>query len=275
MTLRRSGFLIVLALWSLFGAVSCAGQTYVDVVHLKNGNTVRGMIIEQVPNESVKIKGQDGSIFVFSMDEVLKFTKEIDHVAASERSARIEPGPRERTDLGTVKHEGFVNISQVSYGLGIGEIDRSVSNASGLPTESSVDNASNYIRFETVNGFWLDDGTLSLGIGIAYQYYSLEDFGQLPVFLDIRLLPLVGRTVPVVILQPGYSFGLVTDDTMREGLGIAAGLGLSTQISEKNALVLGLLYDHQRYNNETALLGTTYDVKATLNTFRVSLGMTF
>ncbi|MEY4042381.1 MAG: hypothetical protein RL233_1912 [Bacteroidota bacterium] len=49
---------------------------YVEVLYLKNGSIIRGMIIEQIPNEQVKIKTSDGSVFVYTMDQVLKITKE-------------------------------------------------------------------------------------------------------------------------------------------------------------------------------------------------------
>ncbi len=47
-----------------------------DVIYLKNGNILRGTIIEQIPNESVKIKTKDGNVFGYKIDEVLKITKE-------------------------------------------------------------------------------------------------------------------------------------------------------------------------------------------------------
>jgi len=50
---------------------------YVDVVYLKNGGVIKGMIIEQVPNVQVKIQTKDGSIFVHKMDEIEKITKEM------------------------------------------------------------------------------------------------------------------------------------------------------------------------------------------------------
>lgn len=49
---------------------------YVDVVYLKNGSVIRGMIIEQVPNVSIKIQTADGSVFFYKMEEVEKITKE-------------------------------------------------------------------------------------------------------------------------------------------------------------------------------------------------------
>jgi len=47
-----------------------------DVVYLQNGSVIRGMVIEQVPNVSLKIQTADGSVFVYEMKDVLKITKE-------------------------------------------------------------------------------------------------------------------------------------------------------------------------------------------------------
>ena len=47
-----------------------------DVVYLKNGSIVRGTIIEQVINVSLKIQTSDGSVFVYKIDEIEKITKE-------------------------------------------------------------------------------------------------------------------------------------------------------------------------------------------------------
>jgi hypothetical protein len=47
-----------------------------DVVYLKNGSVIRGMIIEQIPNTSLKIQTKDGSVFNYRIDEVQKISKE-------------------------------------------------------------------------------------------------------------------------------------------------------------------------------------------------------
>ncbi len=47
-----------------------------DVVYLKNGGRIKGVIIEQIPNKSIKIQTKDGSIFHYNMDEIEKITKE-------------------------------------------------------------------------------------------------------------------------------------------------------------------------------------------------------
>jgi ABC-type multidrug transport system fused ATPase/permease subunit len=51
-------------------------EIYKDVVYLKNGSIVKGVIVEQIPNLSLKIETGDGSIFVYKMDEVEKIGKE-------------------------------------------------------------------------------------------------------------------------------------------------------------------------------------------------------
>lgn len=50
---------------------------YEDVVYLKNGSIIRGMIIEQIPNVSLKIKTEGGSVFYYRMEEVKKISKEL------------------------------------------------------------------------------------------------------------------------------------------------------------------------------------------------------
>jgi hypothetical protein len=47
-----------------------------DVVYLKDGTIIRGQILEQVPNVSIKIQTKDGSVFGYKMEDVLKITKE-------------------------------------------------------------------------------------------------------------------------------------------------------------------------------------------------------
>jgi hypothetical protein len=65
-------FLIVLISLSL----KLHSQNMQDVVYLKNGSIIRGIIIEQVPNQSIKIETKDKSVFVFKTEEVDKIEKE-------------------------------------------------------------------------------------------------------------------------------------------------------------------------------------------------------
>ena len=44
----------------------------IDIIHLKNGSIIRGLIIEIIPDETIKIETADGSIFVYPFNEVEK-----------------------------------------------------------------------------------------------------------------------------------------------------------------------------------------------------------
>lgn len=65
----------ILALFVISGWVALA-QQWIEVVYLKDGSVIRGTIIEQVPDVSLKIQTSDGSVFVYTMDRVERITKE-------------------------------------------------------------------------------------------------------------------------------------------------------------------------------------------------------
>lgn len=48
----------------------------VDVIYLKNGNIVKGYIIENTPKVDIKFKTLDGSIIIYSYNDITKFDKE-------------------------------------------------------------------------------------------------------------------------------------------------------------------------------------------------------
>lgn len=66
-------FMLLLLLSSL--NLSLSAQNMQEVVYLKNGSIIKGVVIEQVPGESLKIQTYDGSIFVYKMSEVEKIIK--------------------------------------------------------------------------------------------------------------------------------------------------------------------------------------------------------
>ena len=61
-----------------------------DVLYLKNGNVYRGVLIEQVPNQSYKIQIAGGSIFTVTVAEVEKITKEQSLPSASTTATSSE-----------------------------------------------------------------------------------------------------------------------------------------------------------------------------------------
>ena len=57
-------------------SICAIAQESRDVVYLKNGSVIKGEITEMIPNDHIKIKTADGSVFVYSFTEIEKTEKE-------------------------------------------------------------------------------------------------------------------------------------------------------------------------------------------------------
>ena len=58
------------------GIVASNGDS-LDVVYLKNGSIIRGLIIEMNPGQALKIQTSDNSLFVYKFDEISEIKKEL------------------------------------------------------------------------------------------------------------------------------------------------------------------------------------------------------
>ena len=72
----RQRFLPVLLLAAWAGVSPVSSQEMEDVVYLKDGTSVRGIVIERTLGESVEIQVQDGSVQVHVMDEIARIARE-------------------------------------------------------------------------------------------------------------------------------------------------------------------------------------------------------
>jgi len=72
--LKASIFVLILS--CLMPKFAMSQENMVDVVYLKNGSLIKGMIIENIPNVSLKIQTSDKKVYDFKMDEIEKYTKE-------------------------------------------------------------------------------------------------------------------------------------------------------------------------------------------------------
>lgn len=71
--MKKLSMILIVILISLAGIAQQAPQ---DVIYLKNGTVVRGKIVDQVPNQSIKVYTANRSIVEFRMDEIEKMEKE-------------------------------------------------------------------------------------------------------------------------------------------------------------------------------------------------------
>lgn len=93
-------------------------QTLQETVYLKNSSVIKGEIIEQIPNQSIKIKTKDGNIFVYKMDEVEKIAKEQAPVSDFNR---LYNGVEANIDMGALISTQSGGGSSFLGGIGIGK----------------------------------------------------------------------------------------------------------------------------------------------------------
>ena len=83
------------------GGSPAHADEWLDVVYLKNGGVVRGVIVEQRPNQSLRVETRDGSVLIFKLDEVDRFGKE----RASAQPTKVEPARVEPAKVEPAKVE--------------------------------------------------------------------------------------------------------------------------------------------------------------------------
>lgn len=166
--------LILLFVLLLGSTMSIFAQNYKEVVYLKNGSIIKGIIVEQVPNISLKIQTADGSLFVYKMSEVEKVTKEV-----------VEA--RRLNQFNKKSAKGYKGFVETGYSLGIGDYS--------------------YNRFElsTSHGYKFNS-YLFLGAGVGLCAYETDDIA-IPFFADFRVNFSKDKITPIGGIKLGYSLG--------------------------------------------------------------------
>ena len=115
--------LIILSLLSIICAEK--SQEYEDVIYLNNGSEIRGIIIDSIPNKSVKIKSCD-NIFVYQMEEIRSIEKEIiiDKKAQTFKNFSMTLGLDDAIAVGTIRNDFPIGdnsnfYATTGFGLGI------------------------------------------------------------------------------------------------------------------------------------------------------------
>jgi len=202
-------FLFVLVTTFAFGQ-----SNYQEVVYLKNGSITRGVIIEQIPNKSIKIETADKNVFVYKMDEIAKLTKE------------PLPGNSDSSFHSSGLKPGYKGIVELGYQVGTGDygMDR--------------------LKLNIVSSYQINPN-FSLGLGTGLRFYFDESAAVVPVFVDFRTNLINKGISPYFLLDVGYSFDATEG---LEGLGfmLNPAIGVSFKVSDNNAMNIGLSYEMQK-----------------------------
>jgi hypothetical protein len=200
-------FLTIIICTNLF-----AQGNYQDVIYLKNGSIIHGMIIEQTPGKSLKIKTANNDVFVFSFDEIDKMTKE---QLPENEPIKISTSPR-TTFYSNISRIGFLTYK-----------------------------GSNIFSINIVNGIRIKQN-FALGFGFGYEKYP--NGTAIPLFIDTRFYPLSGSISPIIFGDFGYSVITLDDITGSKygGPMFNLGTGLRIRPNSSFSFLIELGYKYQK-----------------------------
>jgi nitrogen regulatory protein PII len=254
---------LVLGVFVLISSMLFAQRNGQDVVYLKSGNTVRGIIIEQVPTQSIKIEAGDGSVWVYRMDEIERMS-----VSTSVNYQDVlylkSGGIIRGTIIEQVTEKSPVKIETADGSVWIYPVDEiekitkeKVKSIEPLPSGGGTGlRRGSKMIFES--GYMLGDYGLDrtkfnfIVGGQVSPYFSLGfgtglrgcegDIAVVPVFLDLRVNFINRKVSPYWVLDLGYSFD---PNHGKSGVMGASGVGFSIKIASRAALHAGFEYEYQ------------------------------
>ncbi len=217
--------ILLVGLFSLLSGVALAQTAPMqDVVYLKNGSVIRGVIIEQVPNESLKIETRDGNVFVYRMEEITKMTKE---------QAPNYYGVRPRYEA---KARGYMGIVEAGYGIGVG----------GGSTIGM--RYTDRFELDVINGYQFSPyGFIGVGVGFNISTNG-ENVMSIPLFLHGRVNLIDRNFSPFIALSLGYNISTSPKEKIdyntyakwSGGVMVEPTLGMTIRVSNKAAVTFGV-----------------------------------
>lgn len=196
-----------LAALFLLPSIAMAQNKYYDVVSLKNGSVIKGIITQRIPDESV-------TILIGGRQSVTFYLDEIDYI----------------------KKEGRISLKDNSTNRR-GYFSR---NEMGVSFRKNRDWQGSYVSllpsFQTVHGYkW--NQYLEVGLGVGTDFY--ETVATVPVFLHVSGLLTNTRVAPFYLIQYGDSFVINgdqirirnTDVKAKEFFKIGGGLEIRTAVN--------------------------------------------
>ena len=162
--------------FSIIGQLSAQKLPFTEVIYLKNGSVIRGVIIEIVPNTSYKIKTADNSVFVFEEKEIIKIAREF-----SENSSNSKSNKTSLNKINTTMEAGY-GAKSGQYGL-------------------------NVINVNALINYQLKEH-ISVSGGIGMRRFEEAEITMIPVFVDGKISMPNKDISPYLGLAVGYSLNV-------------------------------------------------------------------
>ncbi len=230
-------------------------QTEYYTIQLKNGNTVKGTLVEKIPGETIVIRTAENEELKLAYADIQKITNnEALENASTIKTDSIKPYP--------YKRRGFINHLEASFILGVG----TVSNVGQKNTDRGF-------GIRLVNGYQFSE-TMALGLGIGLERYTNEVL--VPVTFDARATLLKGKTSPTININVGYAPNI---KGFEEGGGIVVNpsLGVKTYVSRKTAFFfnVGFKFQQDKYTYYDNNLFKKQSVEVWFKFVNFSAGLAF
>ena len=209
-----------------------SSDNLIDVIYLKNGRVIRGKILEQIPNQSVKIETVEGGEFVYYADNIEKITKESSLKKSKSQSVNLDFKP------------AYFGIVDVGYFYGYGN----------NIIEGIISCPKHRVNVNFINGYKVNQYySLGIGVGINYYFNAVTEFFSdnnsilVPVFFAFRAKFSNNKISPYLSFDVGYSFE-AKDNFKPFGVLLSPTIGASYKISNRLDLLAGISYLMQRYS---------------------------
>ena len=240
--MKKIVFIICMVLCNTLLAFAQNNQ---EIVYLKNGNKVKGIIIEEIPNTSIKVKTSNGSILVYSIHEIEKIISPEDEIF--QKKFRFKQYNNNPT-YDKTGYKGFIDFGGV---IGIG---------------NRGDGA---IAVSTTHGYQFNP-YFFFGAGIGIEYHMNWETFFIPVFADIKTYFLNKNISPFLGLKAGYS---VYDG---KGCYINPHIGATLSSSPRFGMNLTIGYNMQKAKiNDRPKNIKNYKDNMAINGISIKLGFEF
>jgi hypothetical protein len=244
-----------------------------DIVYLKNGNIVKGIIFEQIPGHLLRMYTTGGDTSEYRTEEIYKLERE--SILIPDIPTIVRPWQR-------AGYEGVVEM--------------------GISYDNPPEAFTACLKLNIINGYRFDRHIfIGGGIGVRYPYIkndasyeyarispAFNDFG-IPVFIDIRTHFFGYNTIPYLEFSYGYTFDSGNNNPTKRadryslndisGVGVffAISSGISIISSDKYSVNAGLGLEIQKTRDYAGWMFNTADTEIISSSHCLSLnfGLSF
>lgn len=264
----------LLALAFVLCAISLPAQTAMeDVVYLKNGGILRGSVLEQIPNQTLKIETIGRNVFVVQMSEVERIVKEPIAASALPPAAAPSPKPSAREeDPVPAANKRLSIIVEGNAGFLVSGDGTGLRNNGGAA-----------FGFQAALDYHFSP-SICLGVGGGADQIAGSWF--FPLYADFRYFITQRSTTPYFSVSAGFAMGEAYDvkdangytlSSLRNNGGLYASptFGIRWNASPKAGLILGVGPRLQMMRGAVSVSGYKTYFSSALLLGNLKLGMVF